>query len=159
MLDEQEPIRQFLEAHNTATIATLHGDRPWAGAVFYANDEALNLYFKTDPTTWRGKDIAINPHVAATIQDDGQRWTEIRGLQISGECRLLAASEERRVHDLYLDKFSFLQNAEPSAADPKMRVVADRLATTPYYCLKPQWIRLIDNARGFGHKNEVQLSD
>jgi uncharacterized protein YhbP (UPF0306 family) len=37
--------------------------------------------------------------------------------------------------------------------------IAQRLKSASLYCLKPRWIRLIDNGRGFGYKFEVELAD
>ncbi len=51
------------------TIATAKGEISWAAAVLYAND-GFTLYFLSDPESRSSKDIAENPVVAITVNED-----------------------------------------------------------------------------------------
>jgi uncharacterized protein YhbP (UPF0306 family) len=146
---ERGLIADYLAAHNTMTLATCGAGGPWAAAVFYAHDADWVLYFMSDPATRHMRDIASTPQVAAAVQDDGQPWESLRGLQIHGCCNRVGSADLARAEACYVRKFPFLR-AAPGA-------LADRLRSTPFFELRPQWIRMIDNSRGFGHKTEIQF--
>lgn len=155
--DDRQNIKEYLAAHNTVTLASCSADGPWAAAVFYVSDANLALYFKSDPKTRHMQDILDNPSVAATVQADGQAWQSLRGLQLLSSCARVDDQDTGRVNDLYLEKFPFLDTVADNSSDKDERVLAERVRKTPFYQLRPQWIRLIDNARGFGHKTEIRL--
>jgi nitroimidazol reductase NimA-like FMN-containing flavoprotein (pyridoxamine 5'-phosphate oxidase superfamily) len=49
MPDElKRQVLNYLQSHNTMTLATSAGDVPWAATVFYASDD-LRLYFFAAP--------------------------------------------------------------------------------------------------------------
>jgi uncharacterized protein YhbP (UPF0306 family) len=155
--DDRKLIDDYLACHNTMTLATSSSDGPWAAAVFYAHDKDLVLYFKSDPETRHMQDTRGLPGVAATIHDDGQDWKSIRGLQIVGSCSRIDEHDLSRIDRCYIKKFPFLATVAEHAGDADERVLADRLKNTPFFQLRPDWIRLIDNARGFGYKTEIWM--
>jgi uncharacterized protein YhbP (UPF0306 family) len=155
--NDRQLIEDYLASHDTMTLATRGGDGPWAAAVFYAHDADLALYFKSDPKTRHMQDLADFPTAAATIHSDGQDWKSLRGLQILGTCSQVGDRDLPRVDRCYVQKFPFLGAVTEHAADAVERVLADRFERTPYFQLRPQWIRFIDNTRGFGHKTEIRL--
>lgn len=156
--DDRQHIKEYLVAHNTVTLASCSTNGPWAAAVFFVSDANLTLYFKSDPKTRHMRDILDDPRVAATVQDDGQAWQSIRGLQLLGTCRGVDADDASRVNDLYLEKFPFLDALTDDSSDKDERILAERVRKTPFYQLCPRWIRLIDNTGGFGHKIEISIS-
>ena len=153
--DDRQNIKEYLTGHNTVTLASCSADGPWAAAVFYVSDANLALYFKSDPKTRHMMDILDNPSVAATVQEDGQAWQSLRGLQLLGSCRRVDDHDTSRVNALYMEKFPFLGTVADHSKDKDERVLAERVRKTPFYQLCPRWIRFIDNARGFGHKTEI----
>ncbi len=155
MSDDHTRILNYLATHNTMTLATLGEDGPWAAAVFYANGDNFNFFFKTSPSTRHGIDITQTAQIAATIQDDGQEWQSIVGIQAVGSCNQVDTADASCANDLYLEKFSFLQPKDGDKDDPAKQDLVTRLNETPYFCFRPQWIRLIDNSQGFGHKMEI----
>jgi uncharacterized protein len=155
--DDRQLIEDYLARHNTMTLATCSSDGPWAAAVFYAHDTDLVLYFKSDPKTRHIQDTTGFPDVAATIHDDGQDWKSIRGLQIFGSCSRISDYDLSRVDRCYIEKFPFLGKVTEHSVDAQESVLADRLKNTPFFQLRPHWIRFIDNTRGFGYKTEIQL--
>lgn len=157
--DDRCLIAEYLARHNTMTLATCDGVSAWAAAVFYASDTNLTLYFMSDPKTRHMRDISAIPEVAATIHDDGQAWTSIRGLQILGSCSRVSNQELGDVSRCYLEKFPFLNSISEHPENASAKILAERLQNTPFYQLSPSWIRFIDNTRGFGHKAEIRLED
>lgn len=136
----------FLAAHNTLCLATVGPEgRPHAAAVFYAAGPDLTLYFLSDPTTRHGQHIGAGAWVAATIEANNQNWQSIRGLQIHGLAAPCTGDEVIVARRIYGERFPFIASVQTLTA---------ALARARYYRLVPSWIRLIDNTRGFGHKEE-----
>ncbi|MDP7544375.1 MAG: pyridoxamine 5'-phosphate oxidase family protein, partial [Anaerolineales bacterium] len=82
----------YLRGHNVMTLATAGEDGPWAAAVFYVN-EGFTLNFLSAPTTRHAANIAANPQVAATVQEDYHDWREIKGVQLDGAAVMLSRTE------------------------------------------------------------------
>lgn len=150
-------VRQYLAAHNTMSLATCDGTRPWAASVFYASDNDLNLYFVSDVQTRHCLDLASNGLVAATINDDCDDWNRITGLQITGEAKPVPANDRARVETLYLEKFSAIRELIQSPKTDREKIIAGRLRDAKFYCITPDWLRLINNTETFGHKEEYTL--
>ena len=136
-------VTAFLAAHHVLTLATVDEDGPGAAALFYAVDDAMSLYVLSDPGTRHGRALAREARVAATIQAETTDWTAITGLQLRGTARQLVEDDEAR--RLYLSRFPF------AAA-----LMGD-VAPHRFYRIAPRWMRLIDNARGLGFKEEFWL--
>ncbi|RME86336.1 MAG: pyridoxamine 5'-phosphate oxidase [Caldilineae bacterium] len=139
-------IYTFLNAHNTLSLATVADDgTPHACALFYAVAPDLTLYFLSDPNTLHGRHLESRPRVAATVEANNQDWKDIRGIQLRGRAGRCPATDLHRARALYAARFPFVARAE-TLAGPLQRAC--------YYRLVPDWIRLIDNTLGFGHKEE-----
>jgi uncharacterized protein YhbP (UPF0306 family) len=143
----RERLLKFLREHQVLTLAVTEADGgPYAAALFYAVDDELRFHVVTDPATRHGKAMLANPSVAGTIQPDRQHWREIQGVQFRGVCRQLGSAKRARAWEIYTARFPFLQ--QPDA------ILTRELADTALWRIEPVWIRLIDNRRGFGHKEE-----
>ncbi|MFE1767780.1 pyridoxamine 5'-phosphate oxidase family protein [Streptomyces angustmyceticus] len=149
-----EGIRRALAAHTTMTLAYVDEEGPQACAVLYAADvqggaeagAGPALYFVTSATTRHGRALAEpGARVAFTVQRDGQEWTGLTGLQGRGGCRTLTGAEREAGWRVYLERFPFVATSE------RLR---DALERTALWELRPDWLRLIDNGQGFGHKEE-----
>jgi len=149
----------FLHHHDTMTLATIGpAGEPRAAAVFYAADDALDLYFLSDPDTRHGRNLAREPRVAATIQADGQDWQEITGLQVEGRAAVVEGAKEiAKVARLFAERFDFLRGLLDEGDGSGPLDLQGPLASSRFYLLRPGWFRLIDNSRGFGHKEELTL--
>src|SRR3990167_9352254 len=79
----KQQILDYMQAHNTMALATSAGDVPWAATVFYASDD-LRLYFFSAPDSRHCQNLAANPRVAVTIQEDYHDWRQIKGIQLEG---------------------------------------------------------------------------
>ncbi|MEJ8649763.1 hypothetical protein WKI65_17125 [Streptomyces sp. MS1.AVA.3] len=138
------------EATDTADAIGVTDAIGGAGAAFAAGGEAAGdgpaLYFVTATTTRHGRALAEpGARVAFTAQRDGQEWSALTGLQGRGRCRTLAGAERAVGWRIYLERFPFV------AASDRLRAALER---TELWELRPDWLRLIDNGQGFGHKEE-----
>jgi uncharacterized protein len=148
----------FLAAHTTMSLATVGPDgAPAAGAVFYAHDDVLNLYFLTEERTQHGQNMLARPQVAAAIHADGQDWRAIRGVQVRGTASLLAAGELTHAVAVYGRKYAFVATLLAGSGGPG--VLGGPLAKARFWALRPSWIRLIDNTVRFGFKEEWRPDD
>lgn len=144
----------MLGSLTTITLATVDARGfPNAAAVYFVSDDELTLYFLSAKTTVHGANLLARPRAAATAHDEHQAWASIAGVQLTGEARPVTAFEFPRAAILYGKKFPFL-NLLKSADDPA--ALASAMAATTIWKLVPDWIRLIDNSRGFGFKEEIR---
>lgn len=155
--DDRDAVERMLAAHGTATLATSGDAGPWAAAVFYAHDADLNLYFVSDQRTRHARDIAKSPVVAAAIHADCSSWSEVRGVQLSGQVQALSGARREAALHCYLTKFPQIKALFEAPGSDQERLIAERLRAASLYRLRPVWIRLIDNRAGFGHKRELTL--
>ena len=156
--EPRERIARFLAAHTTMTLATVGPDgSPAAAAVFYAHDDALNLYFLSEERTQHGQNMLASPLVAATVQADGQDWRAIRGVQMRGTASLVAAGELAHAAAVYGRKYAFVAALLAGSSGPG--VLAGPLAKARFWVLRPSWVRLIDNTVRFGFKEEWRPDD
>jgi len=139
----------YLRQHHVMTLAT-HGPLGlWAAAVFYASD-GFQLYFLSAGHTRHAQNMAASPRVAATIQEDYDDWAAIQGIQLEGTARPLAGREREEALSLYADKFRFLQRP--------IALIEKALAGVNWYALSPERLYFVDNSRGFGHRDEIDLT-
>ena len=140
------------------TLATVGPDgAPAAAAVFYAHDDALNLYFLTEARTQHGQNMLASPLVAATVQADGQDWRAIRGVQVRGTANLVAAGELAHAAAGYGRKYAFVATLLAGSGGPG--VLAGPLSKARFWVLRPSWFRMTDNTVRFGFKEELTFAD
>jgi uncharacterized protein YhbP (UPF0306 family) len=138
----------YLEQHHVLTLATHSDGRVWAAAVFYATVD-LTFYFLSAPHTRHAREIAANPHVAGTVQEDYSRWEAIQGIQLEGEAKRLHGDEREMAIAHYLSKYPFVAEADGP--------LSTALARVAWYRLTPSLLYLIDNSQGLGHRDEIPL--
>jgi uncharacterized protein YhbP (UPF0306 family) len=142
----------YLRDCHGMTRATQGPDGVCAAAVFYASD-AFTLYFVSAPSTRHARNVRANPRVAVTVQKDYRDWRRIRGVQLEGEAREVAAGEREHVLRLYAAKFPVVAQADRAPA-----AIAEAFARIRFYTIVPVRAYFVDNARGFGHRDEIDLS-
>jgi uncharacterized protein YhbP (UPF0306 family) len=84
--------------------------------------------------------------VTGTVQRDDQQWDQIQGVQLRGRCRRLDGVDLEQAWALYAARYSFVASGND--------VLAAAVAKIALWSLEPDWMRLIDNRLGFGHKEE-----
>jgi uncharacterized protein len=145
----QEMFAQ-LSRHNVLTLAYLDHEGPGACAVWFAATESLTCYFLSALTTRHGVALAHGGQVAFTIHKDEQDWRTIQGIQGRGFCQPVAPEYRESAWQAYSGRFPFV--IQP------FRTIAAALASVTLWSITPSWLRLIDNAKGFGHKEELNCA-
>ncbi len=144
-------VQQYLQKHNVATLATSDGRYPWAAAIFYVNDGHV-LYFLSSPASRHSLNLAQNPQVAVTIQEDYSDWLEIKGVQIEGVASEISGGEEQRARALYGRKFPVIGMLAQTPA-----AIVKALAKARWYKMVSQKMYIIDNSLGLGNRDEIEL--
>jgi len=145
-------VEAFLAAHHVVSLATTDDDGgPHAACVMYALD-GLRLYWMSDPESRHSLHIGARPRVTATVAPDYADFRRIRGLQIFGMARRLAGGESVATAGRMLSRYGFL--AELASGPPALRAAFEKAG---FYCLEPCRITLIDNTKGFGHKETLEV--
>jgi len=148
--DLRPALSAFLASQSTMALATA-GDqdgRPQVAPLFFASDEALNLYWVSSPDSRHSANIAGWNDVSAAIYAPTWDWVGIKGVQIAGDAQVVTDDEERR-HALrvYSAKFPFVKDQ-----------FMDLIENSVFYVLRPTWLRWLDNERRFGYKQEYRLT-
>jgi uncharacterized protein YhbP (UPF0306 family) len=148
----QERISGLLSSLTTLALATVDsGGNPCAAAVYFAHDADLTLYFISAKTTVHGANLLRDPRVAAMAYEEHQEWNRLRGLQLRGTARPVELLEFSRAASVYGGKYSFLSILSQGTPAELLKA----MAKVTFWKLEPSWIRLTDNSRGFGFKEEL----
>jgi len=149
-------VLHYLESHNTMTLGTSLGDSPWAATVFYAS-EGFELYFFSSPDSRHCQNLAENPRVAVTIQEDYTDWRKIKGIQLEGTVGLVDSTlEKAKAMAVYARKYP---DVIKLFANPASGVFYKAFLKVKFYCVRPKRVFFIDNEQGFGQRREVPLDD
>ena len=150
--DLTDRLAAFLDAHHVISLATMSSHGPHAANLFYARN-GLTLLWISDRSSRHSIELEANPNVAATIAADYEEYRQIRGLQISGRAhRITDTAECAQARVLLESRYAFLK---PSAeVSSNVRTIYEQ---AQIYRLSPARMILIDNSRGFGHKDTLDL--
>lgn len=131
---------------STMTLATRGEVDIHTAPVFFVADAHLCLYFFSEEKSLHGQHILQTRQVAAAIYPQCTGWQDIRGLQIHGKVRKVEQREEWDLAwNLYLRKFPFVKSLKAIVRKNQL------------FVLMPEWIRLVDNTKRFGYKEEWNL--
>ena len=144
-------VQAYLGAHHVMTLATAGDEGPWAAAVFYVH-HGWALYFLSAAASRHCRNMAQNPRVSATIQEDYTEWRQIKGIQLEGTATRLSGEEQARARDLYGAKFPLLRDTARLPAE-----IAAALASISWYRIAPERAWFVDNSVAFGHRDEIDL--
>jgi uncharacterized protein YhbP (UPF0306 family) len=153
-----DEVREYIITHDTLTLATTFRGKVWTTPLFYQVDSDLRLYFISDAGTRHIQNAMRNPDVALSIIEQSQAWHSIRGIQLEGTLSRISDENRDYIEQLYCEKFTFLRNILEAVDDEKSERVKQRFQASDFYVVTPGFIRFIDNARGFGFKEEYYLS-
>jgi hypothetical protein len=150
--DTAQRIADFLDAHHVLSLATSGMNGPHAANVFYAR-ESFALLWVSDPKTRHSMDIEVENRVAATVARDCRDFKDIVGVQICGRARaIIDASGRLSTGKILETRYPFLTRLSELPA-----VLRDAYGCVAFYRLEPERITLIDNSRGFGQKEMLEL--
>lgn len=150
--DIGQRIGAFLDANHVVSLATCGPQGPHAANVFYVRD-GFALMWVSDPASRHSIEIEADPRVAGTIAPDYSDFEAVRGVQISGRARRITDAVERaNARRLLETRYAFLKQL--AEGPPALQQAYARVA---FYRLDPARLVLIDNTRGFGHKDALEL--
>ena len=113
-----------------------------AATVYYAWTPDLHFYFLSSAQTRHIQNLQRDPHAAVCLSPASARWQSLRGIQMRGLVHACLGEEGKRGRSAYFSRFPFARAMERALQDAAL------------YCFLPDWVRLIDNRLGFGHKEE-----
>ena len=148
----KQQILDYIQSHNTMTLATSASDVPWAATVFYASDD-VHLYFFSAPDSRHCENLSANSRVAVTIQEDYKDWREIKGIQLDGRVALVdGVLEKGKAMIIYARKYPDVMKL---FTDPASGIFHKAFLKVKFYCVVPERLFYIDNAQGFGKRQEL----
>jgi len=151
----KQQIVDYLKSHNTMTLATCAGDVPWAATVFFASDD-LRLYFFSAPESRHCQNLTGNQRVAVAIQEDYKDWREIKGIQLEGSVALVdGVVEKAKAMAIYAIKYP---DVIKLFTNPDSGVFYKAFLKVKFYCVTPDKVFFIDNAQGFGKRQELAIA-
>ena len=150
----KQQVLSYLETHNTMTLGTCSGDVPWAATVFYASDD-VRLYFFSVPDSRHCQNLAANPRVAVTVQEDYHDWQRIKGIQLEGTAILVdSIIEKAKAMAVYARKYPEVIKL---FTNPASGMFYKAFLKVKFYCVVPQRLFFIDNEQGFGKRQELVI--
>jgi len=144
-MSELELVERFLRSQSTLTLATTAGDgSPHAAALFYLLQEDLRLYWFSSASSEHSRNLERDGAAAVSVYRQTGEWRKIRGVQMRGTAAIVKGRAERSaIAGLYTERFHL------------GRLFEAGIARATLYCFRPDWVRYIDNSKGFGYKFEL----
>jgi uncharacterized protein YhbP (UPF0306 family) len=138
-------VLDYLGEHMKLTLATASATGvPHAATYMYVNVGPL-LYFWARPESATAKQIEQNPVVSFTVDDYVEDWTKMKGVQGTGECRVLLNSEEIiNVVRAFADKYPDAQGSGSTT-------------NISFFRVAPTQLQFIDNTSGGRADDEFGL--
>lgn len=135
-MDALTTISRWLSRQHVITYCISDGDSLWCANAFYVWDDGrVAFYLLSDTSTRHAQMAGERAKVAGTINGQPKTVALIRGVQFSGELRLLTGDEGESKRALYWRRF-------PIA----------RAMSAPVWEILPDEIKFTDNTLGFGKK-------
>jgi len=140
-----ELVAALLGEETTLSLATTgEGGHACVAPLFYIVDKDLSLYWLSSERSMHSLNLARTPRAAATVYRGVDNWKKIRGVQLRGTVSKVTEPERRAaLLKTYCEQFKL------------GRVLRPALRLSALYSFQPDFIRYIDNARGFGFKFEL----
>lgn len=102
----RDAIIHCLDTVEIMQIATVSGEQPWSATVFFAADNAHEIFWLSPPNARHSRELLLNDRVAATIsmpQHYGDAWV---GLQIEGTVKEVDLNETEQFFQAYGERFN-----------------------------------------------------
>ncbi len=139
---QKEAVLSFLKAHTIATLATVSPEgTPRARTIYYASDDAFNIYFLSLASTRKVSDIRANPTAAFVVSGDDKMHT----LQIEGI--FVEMTDTATFGPIITELTAHLYPAN----GPEAPITHLDNAKPVFFKLSPTWIRWGDFLKGHGN--------
>jgi len=152
MKDELEKsIIKYLDTHRHMALATVgEGGGAHISTVSYVN-QGLDIYFMTDPSSRKAKNIASCNRIAIAIGEDYLDWDEIRGVHLSGTVEWIKDPTDLiRVQKMFGDKFPQVHKFLKGTYGVTIDII-------PFLKITPKAIDYLDYSKGFNHWDTLEL--
>ena len=151
--------RELLAAESTLTLSAVAADgQPHAAPVFYLpatlpeaggpvslSPGCLDLVWLSSPSSLHSACLHADPRAAAAIYRPTFAWRQIAGVQMHGHCSVVDGQERAALLPRYCGRFQLGS------------ILSLAIRRSTLYRFRPRWVRLLDNRRGFGWKQEFLL--
>lgn len=148
--DLEKAIVGYLDSHRHLALATVKNDgSPYASVVSYVN-KGLTIFFMTDPSSQKGKNIQFCPKVGVAISEDHLDWDKIEGVQLTGSVEWITdPAELKQVQQMFAQKF------------PQVHKYLSGYGVTidiiPFLRITAKSINYLDYSKGFNHWDTLAL--
>ncbi len=148
MQPELQTIARFLKSQTTLALATTGADgTPRSTPLFYVAPAGLELFWLSAASSEHSRSLERDPKAAVSVYRQVEDWKKIRGVQIRGVVSAVLAAERRKaILEQYGRRFRLTRKLAPV------------IESCTLYCLRPEWVRYLDNSKGFGYRFEWALS-
>ncbi len=140
-------LRSIIQETQTLTLSTVEFDGSCrATPLFYWASEIFYFFCLSSVDSQHTLNLKRDPRVSVAIYPAVRSWIKIRGLQIKGRATILFGSERKLALSQYKKRYPFIGE------------LINLVNKSELIQIQPEWMRLIDNRRGFGHHQEWQVS-
>lgn len=137
----------LLRAESTIALATQGREHHACVApLFYLLQDGPALYWFSSPDSEHSRNLTADPRCSATVFSQTEHWRDIRGVQMRG-CASAMSDPEIRDAIMVTYKHRFRLSSTFDMA----------IAGSSLYCFRPEWLRYLDNSRGFGYQFEITI--
>jgi uncharacterized protein YhbP (UPF0306 family) len=138
-------VLDYLGEHMKLTLATASTTSVPHAATFMFVNVGPVLYFWTRPETATAKQIEQNPVVSFTVDDYVEDWTKMKGVQGTGECRVVLNSEEIiNIVRAFAEKYPEAQGSGSTT-------------NISFFRVSPTQLQFIDNTEGGARAEEDEF--
>lgn len=143
----KDAIIAYLDTATMMQVATALDNEPWCATVYFAHDNAHNLYWLSLPTARHSQAIAKNGRVAGTIVAPQDPARPPRGLQFEGTAREITDPDElMRLVESYEERYARNNLAEG---------VMTGVNPNRFYQIKPDTFVLFDQQASAEHPQQT----
>jgi uncharacterized protein YhbP (UPF0306 family) len=143
--EKLELVAALLRQETSLALATTGEDgEPCVAPLFYMMDDEFTLYWFSSATSLHSLNLKRTPRAAVSVYPNVQNWREIRGVQMRGNVARITESKRRSgLIKAYCGRFEL---------GSIFRLAIRR---SIIYAFQPEFLRYIDNSKGFGFKFEL----
>jgi len=146
----EKAIATYLDSHRHMALATVKDDgSPYCSIVSYVN-KGVTIFFMTDPSSRKGKNIQFCPKVAVAVSEDYLDWDKIEGVQLTGSVEWITdPAELKQVQQMFAQKFPQVHKYLAGYG-----VTIDII---PFLRSTAKTINYLDYSKGFNHWDTLAL--
>lgn len=148
--DLRKAIIKYLDTHRHGALATVREDgSAHVSTVSYVN-QGLDIYFMTDPSSRKAKNIAFCNKIAFAVTEDYLDWDEIRGVHLFGTVEWIKDEADlKQVQKMFGDKFPQVHKY--------LKGYGVTIDIIPFLKISPSKIDYLDYSKGFNHWDTLEL--